>query len=609
MQSSPENDNPGVAAAFLARYYADQRRGSVKTLSEYQAAFCGQVLRRAHRSHLAFATVLSFAVAGCENKRGEARALLSEITSSLGINDSPGEWPDGQYRLPEIFPTGIALFDFDGDGDLDVYQVCHPLPDKPGVSAPNRLHKQTNGSFADVASVAGVDHGGYGTAVAIGDLDNDGDQDMYVSNVDADVLYLNNGDGTFSDISARAGIRGKHFSTSAAFLDFDRDGHLDLYVCHYVLDDPSKVCRPGADKRREYCGPGYYRGVTDTLYRNTGSGTFTDVSESAGLEQAWPGLGVVCVDLTGDGWVDIYVANDKKPNQLYVNQRNGTFRDEALERGVALNGSGNAEASMGVSVGDVNADGKLDIFLTHLNQETNTLYVQSGGSRNGHFMDRSASSRLGGPSIPYTGWGCGFVDLDHDGDLDIASVNGRIARGSVHADANVGKFWNDYAERNQLFLNDGGGQFREVPFGSGPFTSSVEVTRGLALGDIDRDGDLDFVTGNIDNGLRVFRNDTPPSGKTSGNHWLRVRALTRKRAALGALVTIQAGGRRQVRPLISAYSYCCANEPVAHFGLGTTRRVDDISVLWPDGTVEHFGPAAADEEVTVRRGISVISHH
>ncbi|MCI0637038.1 MAG: CRTAC1 family protein, partial [Actinobacteria bacterium] len=409
-------------------------------------------------------------------------------------------------------------------------------------------------------------------------------------------LYVNLGDGTFVNRTAEAGIHDTAWSSSASFLDYDRDGDLDLYVCHYLVDDPSRICRPGLGESRDYCGPSRYQGVADTLYRNEGDGRFVDISAAAGIEQAWPGFGVVCVDLTGDGWVDIYVANDKRPNQLYVNRRNGTFVEEGMERGVALNGAGDAEASMGVATGDVNSDGFLDLFVTNLVDETNTLYLSSkDGSV---FFDRSASSGLGGPSLKFTGWGCGILDLDHDGDLDVLTVNGRVARGPVHPEADVGSFWNDYAEPNQVFLGDAAGRFMDARHLGGAFTSRVESSRALAFGDLDRDGDIDLVTSDVGNFLRIFLNDAPPPE----HHWLGVRALVGERDALGALVTIEAAGRRQIRPIVSAYSFAAASEPVARFGLGTATTVDHLEVLWPDGRLERFAPSSVDRLVTLRQG-------
>ena len=546
-----------------------------------------------------FMILLGTVLAGCEKDDGE-QALFKEVTAAVGFDDSPEVWPNGTYRIPELSPTGIGLFDFDNDGDLDIYQVCSPSPNRAADPAPNRLYaQQPNGKFVRVPKASGLDDPGYGNGVALGDVDNDGDLDVYVLNLGADALYINNGDGTYQNATQSAGSRGEQWSSCGAFFDYDRDGDLDLYVSHYVVDDPSRMCRIGLDETRDYCGPAQYVPVRDTLYRNNGDGTFVDVTQSAGIVEARPGFGVLALDLTGDEWSDVYVANDKAPNLFYVNQRNGTFVEQALVAGVAFNGMGKTEAGMGVSVGVVDGDSRLDLFLTHLGGETNTLYRQSQKlAAVSTFDDKSSSSGLGGPSLASPGWGCGLADFDNDGDLDLAVVNGRIERGTVLPGAAAGPFWNDYAQPNQVFQNQGAGKFVEVSQLAGTFATGVEASRGLAFGDLDRDGDVDLVVSNIGNSLRIFRNDAAPKSQ----HWLRVRAVTGKRDALGALVRIQAGPLRMVRPLISAYSFQCANEPVAHFGLGAHKKVDLLEVVWPDGKVERFESTAVDRTVTLRQG-------
>ena len=553
---------------------------------------------RLHRAVIRAVVIVTLFAAGCGRRPSPGeQPLLVEVTGQVGFDDSPPSWPDGRYRIPEVSAAGLALLDFDADGHLDVYQVRHPPPDDPERPATNRLYRRgEDGRYVEVAGAAGLADPGYGNGVALGDADGDGDVDVYVANLGPDALYVNQGDGTFTDATTRSALRGEAWSTGAAFFDYDRDGDLDLYVSHYLVDDPSRVCRPQRDAPRDYCGPSKYQGVADTLYRNRGDGTFEDVSRAAGITQARPGFGVICADLTGDGWPDIYVANDMQPNQLHVNQRNGRFVDEALARGVALNGMGQAEASMGVAIGDVDGDGRLDLFVSHLVDETHTLYVRSRGEA--AFSDRSASSGLGGATLPFTGWGCGLVDLDHDGDVDVPVVHGRVARGPPHPGADVGEFWKDYAEPNQLFLNQGDGRFIDSSSRSGTFASRVEVSRALALGDLDGDGDVDLVTQNIGGDLRVFRNDAPPAG----SHWIRLRATTGGRDALGALLAVDAGGRRQFRPLLTSYSFASASEAVAHFGLGTAPRVDRIEVLWPDGTRERFPSQPADRCVVLRQG-------
>jgi hypothetical protein len=554
---------------------------------------CGSKKRRARSLFAA----LPLALLACHREEPPDRGeILTEITARAGIPEPSIPWPDGRYQIPEITASGVALFDPDRDGDLDIYLVCHPPPDHPEAPAPNRLFRQESpGHFVELPDAAGLDDKGYGNGAAIGDVDNDGDPDVYVCNLLKDALYLNKGDGTFADGTARSGIDESGWTTGAAFLDYDRDGNLDLYVVHYLLDDPARVCMPSRGEARDYCGPVRYQSVLDKLYQNQGDGTFLDAGQRAGIVPARAGLAVICFDITGDGWPDIYVANDKQPNQLYVNQRDGTFVDEALGRGVALNGSGDPEASMGVGLGDVNLDGELDLFVTSLAGETSTLYLNSG---NAAFSDRSASSGLGGSTLDFTGWGCGLVDLDNDGDLDLAVANGRIARGRLHPDARLGPFWNDYAEPSQLFLNQGGGKFLDAARRGGRFSSLPECRRSIAFGDLDGDGDVDLVTADIANRLRIFQNEAP----AAGCHWLRVRALTGKRDALGALVTVDAGGVRRRRPLLSAYGYAGASEAVAHFGLGGASKVSLLEVTWPSGRTERFPCESVDRLVTIREG-------
>ena len=526
---------------------------------------------------------------------GDDGRLFTETTATLGLNDTPEPWQDGTYRMPEMTGGGVALFDYDNDGDLDLLQLRFPPPGQPDAPAPNRLFQQgADGTFLDVTAAAGIGDPGYGQGAAVGDADNDGDLDVYVTNYGPDAFYRNNGDGTFTDATEAAGVAGDHWSSSAAFVDYDRDGALDLYVVHYVKFYASNKCS-NPKGIPEYCGPQNFEGVPDALYRNNGDGVFTDVSEKANITLPGKGLGVVCADLTGDGWVDFYVANDGEVNQLWVNNRDGSFTDEAVMRGVGFNGNGLPEASMGVAAGDINGDGQFDLFMTHLRDETNTLYL---AGEYGMFTDASEPSGLAAIALPYTGFGCGFFDADNDGDLDLALANGRVKRGATLVGAEgVGAFWSRYAERNLLFENEGEGRFRDVSGRGGGFTGRVEVSRGLAFGDIDRDGDLDLAVGNL-NGVRVFRNDAPPPE----NHWLRVRPMTRNRDAIGAVVTVVTGDRRLVRLAHPGGSYLSSSDPGAHFGLGTVERISGIEVAWPDGSRERFDAPGVDREVVVRQG-------
>ncbi len=532
--------------------------------------------------------------------------LFLEVTDRVGL-PAEAPWPDGQYLTPEITPGGVALFDYDNDGDLDIYQVRHQQPNArfPVLSgpAPNRLYEQqADGSFVDVSDAAGVGDPGYGHGAAVGDVDNDGDLDLYVTNYGPDGLYRNQGDGSFVNVTDAVGLSGDGWSSSAAFLDYDADGDLDLYVVRFAEFDPARRCANPSEERsptgelsQEFCGPDIFLGITDRLFQNDGTGQFTDVSDRAGLTRAARGWGVVCADMTGDGLIDIYVANDGEPNLLWVNQGNGTFQDEALARGVALSGAGQTEAGMGVAVGDVDGNGRLDLFMTHLYGQTNTLYT---GDAESWYQDDSATSGLGALSIQLTGWGCGFLDFDHDGDLDVALVNGRVFRGAILPGAAGSTFWQSYAEPNLVFENVGDGRYEHASRRAGSFSGHVESTRGLAFGDIDEDGDIDLVTNNLDNTLRVFRNIATKDDR----HWLTVRPMVGERDAYGALVTLRLGQRDVSRLAHPAYSYLSSNDPRAHFGLGRALSVDAVDVRWPDGRSERFGVTQIDQVVVLKQG-------
>ena len=522
-----------------------------------------------------------------------------DVTDKVGILNDDTTWPDGHFHAPEITGSGVALFDYDNDGDLDVYQICHPppgpWPDALNVPAPNRLYQQqADGQFKLMPMNVGLNDAGYGQGVATGDVDNDGDIDVFVTNVGPDRLFLNQGNGTFTDHTSNAGLsRGTtsdEWSTAAAFFDYDRDGHLDLFVVRYLKYDPTVKC--GENETRHYCNPIRFASAADSLYHNNGNGTFTDVTKDAGINNSGRGLGVVCVDLNDDDWVDIYVANDVMANQLWINKHDGTFREIASIAGVALNGMGQPEASMGIAVGDLTGTGKLDIFLTHEAHETNTLYRAESANR---FRDRSATSGVARDSMGYAGWGCALFDGDLDLDLDLAVVNGMT---NARAGENTGAFWLRFAQPNLFFVNDGNGRMVLNETGGAAFVSSPGNTRGLAIGDIDGDGDVDMVTNDISNQLRIFRNDLDRTDR----HWLAVRAMVGTRDALGAKLTLHNKGHSLVRVVLPAQSYLSSSDPRVHFGLGNLQAVDSLKVTWPDGNAEEFAVSGVDQLIVIHQG-------
>jgi hypothetical protein len=516
-------------------------------------------------------------------------APFVDVSAEVDLDFTHDAGENGGYFIAEIMGSGAAFLDFDGDDDLDLYFV------QSGAGKPNQLFRQeANGRFVDVTKEAGVGDTGYGMGVAAGDVNNDGRVDLYVTNDGPDVLYLNEGGGSFRNASASWGVTGDSWSASAAFCDYDGDGFLDLYVTRYLAYDRDKKCTQ-LDGSVDYCAPQVFPGLSDVLYHNEGGLRFRDVSDRAGLSKVKaPGLGVLCADLNDDGRLDFYVTNDGEANQLWLNQGDGTFVDEAFLEGVALDGGGKPEAGMGITAGDVEGDGDLDLFMTHIMNQTNTLYVRESGLG---YEDRTTAMGLAAPSLSRTGFGTGFFDFDHDSDLDLAVVNGRIKRHPTLAGASQSEYWNPYAEPNQLLANDGNGKFSDRSGEAGDFGKPIEVSRGLAFGDVDSDGDLDLLVVNTSARARLYRNEAPKAGD-----WLLVRALEAGRDSHGARVTISAGGRRIVRLANPGYSYLSSNDPRAHFGVPRGARIESVEIVWPDGSRESFSPVESNRSVTLSKG-------
>jgi len=542
-------------------------------------------------------------------------APFVEVAAATGLAFRHFNGAAGAYYQPEVFGPGVGLLDYDNDGDLDVYlpqasmvdpaqapgNALFPLPAEqpPGDRLfRNELVPGGELRFTDVTAAAGLGYGHYGQGVATGDYDNDGYTDLYVTGFGPNVLYHNEGDGRFTDVSATAGIDEPRWSTSAAFLDYDRDGDLDLFVANYVrfTVTGNKQCA-GADGKLDYCGPQSYAKVRDRLFRNEGDGRFTDVSDAAGLGTAFgPGLGVTAADFNGDGWLDIYVANDGDDNQLWINRQDGRFENTALMAGVAINAYGKAEASMGVTAGDFDSDGDEDLFMTHLDRETNTLYVNDGS---GNFIDATDARKLGRNSLPYTGFGSEWFDYDNDGDLDLF-----VANGAVRIEESLRGQPFPYQERNQLIRNDGADGFIDVTEQAGPALALVEVSRGAAFGDLDNDGAVDIVVANNNGPTRLLRNTAG-----AGRHWLTVSlAGTRSnRAGLGARVAVLRAGQPPLwRRVHTDGSYLSANDPRVHFGLGSQGSVQAVGVVWPDGVREIWHEITVDGFVTLKEGSGAV---
>jgi hypothetical protein len=519
----------------------------------------------------------------------------------------------GDYLFPEIIGGGGALFDFDNDGDLDVYLVQGRLlgegstvsdaliaPQGPlhGRLFRNDLEILPDGGrrlrFAEVTAGMGVEADGYGVTVATGDYDNDGWIDLYLANVGSNQLLRNQGDGSFSDQTGASGTDDPRWSVPAAFVDYDRDGWLDLFVGTYVdySVERDKECRTMAGAA-DYCGPLSYNPAPDRLWRNRGDGTFENVSERAGILAAWgTALGVVATDLNGDNWPEIYVANDGVPNQMWVNQRDGTFRDEALLSGAAVNMMGRPEAGMGVTAGDFDSDGDEDLFLTHLDRETNTLYRNDG---EGFFEDATVRVGLGQPSWKATGFGTAWLDFDNDGWLDLVTANG-----AVHVpEEGAGDRLFPLDQPNQLFRNLGDGRFEEVTDRAGAVFGLSEVSRGLATGDVDNDGDVDILLVNNSAPTRLLVNRLGQRRSWVG---LRLTEGTPPRDALGARVGLVLSGSRTLwRRVSTGGSYASASDPRLRVGLADFAGALAVRVHWPDGSRSLHSLAAEHQHVLYHR--------
>jgi hypothetical protein len=539
--------------------------------------------------------------------------IFNELSDTAGLKFRHYNGMTGKFFLPEVMGAGVALFDFDNDGDLDVFlvqgttlepgdQPAHTLFPWRGAGLPrgrlfrNDLVVAKDSSrtlrFTDVTEKSGIVADGYGMGVTVGDINNDGWPDLYITNLGSNRMYLNKGDGTFVDVTKKSGTDDPRWSTSAAFFDYDRDGWLDLMVVNYAdfsaTDNPTCYAATSA---RDYCTPRVFHAPGNRLFHNKGDGAFEDVTRSAGLEKEFGhGLGVVTADFDGDGWMDIFVANDGDANQLWINQKDGTFRNEALLGGAALNRDGKPEAGMGVDAGDFDGNGTEDIFVTHLMDETNTLYVNSGKAL---FEDRTRESGLGMPGRRFTGFGTRFFDYDNDGWLDLL-----VANGAVQLLPELMRKGDPYplGQPNQLFHNTGKGSFVEIVEPAGAAFQLLEVSRGAAFGDIDNDGDTDVLVTNNNGPARLFMNQVG-----NRNHWLGLRLVGEKgnRDMLGAQVEIVVTKNNVLwRRARTDGSYLSASDPRVLVGLGSSSHVEAVRVHWPDGRLTEMKDPPVDQYTT-----------
>jgi len=527
-------------------------------------------------------TVFAALLAGCSARptRPEPGRILRDVAEVSGLRFRHDPHLGREHHLPEIMGSGAALLDYDSDGDLDVYLI----QSGPGGNRMFRNELVPGGQlrFTDVTAQTATGHSGYDMGVATGDYDGDGNTDLFVTAFGPSALYRNRGNGTFEDVTRASGISDARWSTSAAFLDYDKDGDLDLFTAAYV-DFTVKGNVPcfDASGARDYCNPSVYRPLPDRLYRND-NGKFVDVSAQAGLGAAFGnGLGVSCADFDGDGWPDIFVANDGNANQLWINQRDGTFRDTALEAGVAYNADGAAQAGMGIATADFDNDGDEDLFVTHLAKETNVLYVNGG---KGVFTDLTIPFRLNRVAVAGTGFGTAWADFDNDGFLDLFIANGAVTA----VESQRGEPY-PYRQRNQLFRNEAGKWFREAPLAALP----LEVSRGAAIGDIDNDGDLDVLVSNNNGPARLLLNDSPRAG-----HWLRVRV---EKAPPGTRVVLHRPGMPPLwRRVHTDGSYLSASDPRVHFGLGANPGGPSrLEVIRPSGARQTILVPGVDREIAV----------
>jgi hypothetical protein len=548
-----------------------------------------------------------------KNPTNDFPVSFVDIASTAGLTEATVYGGIEQKRyIIETNGCGVAFFDYDNDGWTDVLLLSGTrLGGFPSGKEPsNKLYRNNhNGTFTDVTEKAGLRHSGWASSVCVGDYDSDGNEDLFITYWGQNVLYHNNGNATFTDVTHKAGLamKGTRWGSGCTFVDYDRDGKLDLFVANYLKFDLATAPEPGKGANCTWkgvpvnCGPKGLATDTNLFYHNNGDGTFTDVSESSGISrvQGRYSMTATTTDFNNDGWPDIYVACDSTASTLYRNNRDGTFTDVALEAGCAYNEDGNAQAGMGVAVGDYNGDGLLDIFKTHFSDDLPALYRNSGRD---FFAD--ASRAAGFEHTRYVEWGVGFADFDNDGWPDIM-----LTTGSVYPE--VEKVFKEYPHRSTrlVYQNLGNGRFKEVTTQTGPGVLSPKSSRGCAFGDFDNDGDIDVLVMNMNEPPLLLRNDYNNERRRGPNNWLEMKLTGTKsnRSAIGARVIVRANSHMQAQEVTSQSSYYSHNDLRLHFGLGAIRKAEQIEIYWPSGQVERFKDVAANQIVRIKEGAGVIS--
>jgi len=542
-----------------------------------------------------------------------APVVFTDATHAAGLDKFHHRMGGSDKKtILETPGSGVALLDYDNDGWLDIYllngSTFGALHGKEAAPRAMLLHNNHDGTFTDVTDKAGVANERWGFGVAVGDFDNDGWPDIYVSNFGKNRLYRNNHDGTFTDVAEKAGVAVGGWSTGATWGDYDHDGRLDLFVPGYVKFDPDHPLLAGKDGIpvgfcqfrgvNVMCGPRGLPGEGDHLFHNNGDGTFTDVSVKAGVSDAkgYYGFASVFVDVDDDGWLDLAVANDSVPKYLYRNKHDGTFEDISYISGFALNDDGREQAAMGIAVGDYNHDGKIDFYITNFSDDYNTLYRNDG---EGSFSDVTSRTGIASITFPFLGWGTGFLDYDNDGWPDLFVANGHVYPGVNQQD--WGTTW---AQRPLLFRNLDGNKFAEVPAATGSGLGLVLTARGAAFGDLFNDGHIDVVVNNIDSTPVLLRNVVK-----NANHWVTFKLIGGQKSprdAIGAKVFVTAGGFRQRGDVFSGGSYASSSDQRLHFGLGAADKVDRIEIIWPSGGKEEIRVPTVDRIYTVQEGNGVV---